>query len=93
MAKLSANGRKELIRLEKEVPVEETANISYDRRTIALMSDGKVLEKRDVVFKPTSWETKPQKHTWGWTVKGKAKEGMTPERFAEIFGKQGYTVR
>ena len=95
MAKLSAHNRKELIRLEKEIPVKEDDDLTYDRRTLAFMSDGKILEKRDVVFKPKfDWDS-PQgrRHTWGWKVKGKAKEGLTPERFAEIYSKIGYVVK
>jgi hypothetical protein len=49
------------------------------------MSDGKVLSKLDVRFRSDA-----RKHTYGWTVRGKAKAGLTPARFVEIYESQGF---
>ena len=75
---------------------------NWERKTLALMSDGKILEKRDVRFRPSTWQytykraeasirtPEGRKHSYGWTVKGKAKEGLTAERFVEVYKALGY---
>ncbi len=88
MAKLTARNRKELVRVTKIIACEDADRlISSERLTIALMSDGKILRKRDVVFRSDG-----TKHSYGWKVFGKAKAGVTAERFAEVYLSHGYTV-
>lgn len=57
----------------------------WERETIRLMSDGKVLEKWDVRFRPDAQpypgEETGRYHSYGWKVKGKAKvDAATFER-------------
>lgn len=61
----------------------------WERVTRRLMSDGSILEKRDVRFRPTpncSWED-PQgrRYSYGWKLRGKIKAGLTPADFARIY--------
>ena len=90
MAKLSARGRKELVRLTKEIN-NPSESLLWERRTIALMSDGNILEKRDIQFLPNEYHPKGEKHTWGWKNKGKAREGMTVEEFSKLYMDKGYS--
>lgn len=85
MAKLSARGRKEVARLSKEGdPGREL--VSWERVTVTLMSDGKVLEKRDVVF-----QSDGRKHTWGWKVRGKMAKGQGEVEFKRYFSARGFS--
>lgn len=87
MAKLSARGRKELCRLTKtEKVADETSPASERRTTVALMDDGKILKKMDVVFRSDN-----RKHSYGWKVTATLKAGVTTERFVEIYEKLGFT--
>ena len=85
MAKLSARGRKELVRVTREVEPKEEGRPAM-RISRALMSDRTVLKKVD--YKHADG----MKHSTGWKVEGKAKEGVTPERFAELYAAHGYAV-
>lgn len=93
MAKLSAHG-KELARVEKEYTLPDRSElITWERITVVLMSDGKMLKKRDVRFKPNPnlGETKPQPHSYGWTLHGYGSgEFSSLERFVAAFEKVGY---
>jgi hypothetical protein len=83
MAKLSARGRKELLRIERErdVPAirqDGTESLTtWERTTRVVMSDGKVLEKFDVRFKPDNYRPNGEFYSYGWKVAGKAKPGKT----------------
>lgn len=85
MAKLSARGRKELARVTKVVFPGEEELTSQRRYTLSLMSDGVILEKIDVVFRSDG-----KKHSYGWKVRSKVKESVTPEKFVAVFEKKGY---
>ncbi len=118
MAKLSARGRKELIRMvthQETPPLQDcyccteigtgaskapeancitckgsgqAPSLTVSRRiTVALMSDRTYLEKQDVVFRSDN-----NKHSYGWKVKGKIKDTVTPEIFRSVYEKRGYTV-
>lgn len=78
MAKLSANGANELMRASKESVVTDDESIDWRRVTRAWMSDGRVLEKRDVNFKATGAADyqKARKHSYGWKVLGRFKPGL-----------------
>ncbi len=90
MAKLAARGRKEVVRVEREVVMEADKLIDWGRKTYALMSDGTILEKYDVHFKPDQFRPSGEKHSYGWKVFKKVKPEVTAERFVEHFTKQGY---
>jgi hypothetical protein len=86
MAKLSSRGRTELVRLTKlDIKDDPKSLASESRTTVALMSDRTILEKRDVVFRADG-----KRHSYGWKVFSKVKEGVTPERFVEAFTKLGF---
>lgn len=89
MAKLSAHG-KELVRVSKETHITDPdRQITWERTTIVLMNDGKLLKKRDVKFKPLSYETDGQKHCYGWKAYGKVK--VTVEVFVRGYLLAGYS--
>jgi hypothetical protein len=86
MAKLKSRGRTELARVSREKDTPGGELTIWEKSTVALMSDRNVLEKRDVRFK------EGDRHSHGWKVKGKLKEGLTPQQFADIYVKRGYTI-
>jgi len=92
MAKLSARGRTELFRAFKQ---EQTPNDNYKewkKTFIVLMSDGKILEKYQVKFKPTTYDKKGILHDWGWKVKGKIKQGVESEKYRDLLKNHGWTI-
>ena len=75
--------------MQKEyVPASDL--VSWRRHTLALMSDGHMLEKTDVEFKKLAFETSPRKHSYGWKDKGKV--SITKEILIEKVEKLGYIV-
>jgi hypothetical protein len=83
-ARLSARGRREIGRVYKQVDTPDDELTIWSKNTLAFMSDGKILQKRDVIFKPDKYNPKGKRHSWGWKSYGKVKPGVTPE---EAFGK------
>lgn len=81
MAKLSARGRTELLRMEKTYPSE----VGNMRATITLMSDGVALIKKTFI----SPEGKVG-HSGGWKVHGRLKKGSTVEDIKASLEKNGY---
>lgn len=75
MAKLSAHGI-ELLRISKEQNEGPESSCSWSRTTLAYMSDGVVMQKYDVRFKPTaSWDPpEGRRHSYGWTLKKRTGE-------------------
>jgi len=71
MAKLSAHGQKEQYRLVKERETPHDTLIAWEREVIAVMESGKVLVKRDVLFRPSGFQPKPKRHSYGWKVSTK----------------------
>lgn len=87
MAKLSARGRYELARIEREkhLTTEQDPTCDWRRTTMAFMSDGTVLVKRDVRWRDGVMAG--EKHSFGWTVKGKLKKGQDlVERVQRLVG-------
>lgn len=89
MAKLSAHGT-ELLRIEKVESIENGllkptyANsdgteypslTTWDRTTRAYMSDGVILEKIDVRFRPDTCNPNGRFYSYGWKRAGKIKGG------------------
>jgi predicted RNA-binding Zn-ribbon protein involved in translation (DUF1610 family) len=61
----------------------------WERVTKRLMSDGKVLEKRDVRFRPSpacTWEDpNGRRYSYGWKVAATLKAGKTPADYIAIY--------
>src|SRR3954465_6521157 len=92
MAKLSAHGQ-EVFRVEKEGDVTDPArSTTWEKTTISLMSDGKILEKVVVRFKPSSYETKPRLHDYGWKKRAMLKPEGDPAKLLEAYLKKGYKL-
>lgn len=79
MARLSAHG-KEVARMERHRHLESD-NTPY-RETVALMDDGVVLRKVDFYGQ--------YPHGTGWKKYARIKDGVTPERWVELYVKNGY---
>lgn len=92
MAKLKAYGRTELFKVEKEREVTNSDLITWEKVSYALMSDGKVLERRVVLFKPSSYEPKGRRHDYGWKEHGRLKAEGDPNVYLESLKKKGYTL-
>lgn len=89
MAKLSARGRKELVRVVLERPLarEDDDLIDYEREERALMSDGKILCRRVVRFREGS-----RRHDYGWNVRGALKAGVNPDEWKLGYLKRGWRI-
>lgn len=73
MARLSAYGQRELarVRFTRESPQDDLVIKSITER--AFMSNGRILERRVVWFKPDAYDHgKARRHDYRWTVKVKA---------------------
>lgn len=58
---------------------------TWERLTRRLMSDGTVLEKRDVRFQPDWLDKQGRRYSYGWKVYGTLKAGLTAADFARIY--------
>lgn len=67
------------------------SSTTWERTTIALMSDRKILSKWDVRFRADNMYPNGRPHSYGWNVRGKAKAGVDAAKFREIYLKAGYT--
>lgn len=78
MARLKAHGT-ELLRVEYENDSPKSDLITYERVTRAYMSDGQILQKRDVRFKPDSFGIRKngEFYSYGWKRHAKVKKGHT----------------
>lgn len=95
MAKLSARGRSEVFRVEREqtpAPSADPTAVIWRKSTIVLMSDGSTLEKDQVKFPPSFPGSKPRLHDWGWKKRGRLGAGKDPKLLLEQFAKKGYLV-
>lgn len=67
MAKLSARGRKEIVRLTRETATPDGELTTWHRSTIAIMDDGSLLRKEDARFRPHEWDPPGGRlHSYGW---------------------------
>jgi len=90
MAKLTARGRIELVRLEREQRHNDDF-LTWSRDTVTLCSDYTVLRKRDVRFVPDRFHPEGRKHCHGWKRVGKLKqEPDTIQRFIEFYEQRDY---
>jgi hypothetical protein len=95
MAKLKARGRQEIARLVKVTETPDDKDVSEEKSQIALMTDGNVLSRRVIRWRPGSsmldYGGSPT-HDYGWKVKGKIKTGLTAEDFVRIYQGRGFTL-
>lgn len=77
MARLGKHGT-ELLRVVKEIEINNPeSSTTWERKTRAYMSDGTILQKFDVRFKPMGYQTVGEVHSYGWKVFGKLKPEIT----------------
>jgi DnaJ-class molecular chaperone len=66
---------------------------TWERKTKAYMSDGNLLEKLDVRFRPGPYDHgKERFHSYGWKVRGKVKAGLTVEAWLAMHRVKGWDV-
>lgn len=95
MARLKSNGT-ELLRVTREWtfgPQEHTvlkdgtdlglSLTTWERVTRAHMSNGKILFKRDVRFRPDRFNPNGRYYSWGWKLYGRCKPGIDPKAHAD----------
>lgn len=92
MAKLSAYRQREVLRVERERETPDDDLCSWRRTTLAVMSNGRVLEKRDVIFRPDAFNPSGRRHSFGWKVKGRLAATATPETFRAAYERSGWRV-
>lgn len=92
MAKLSAHG-KELLRIELERDITDPeSSTTWRRVTRAYMSDGKVMEKIDVRFKPDNYHPAGERYSYGWKLYAKRKAGTTIESYRGYVAKLAASI-
>jgi len=93
MAKLSARGRTELVRLEREreVPSDEDRLTCWEKISVVLMSDCTILQRLDVRFLPDSLSPEGRFHSYGWKVIAKAREPDI-EKFTANYVNKGFKL-
>lgn len=85
MAKLSARGRTQLAEAVLEYGDHGDTLIDWERITVRLMSDGFLLEKRDVRFRPDAFNSTGRKHSYGWKTISRYRNGANAELFRQDF--------
>ena len=78
MARLKSHGT-ELLRRELETEVPDDELITWRRFTRTYHSDGTVLQKHDVRFKPSQFHNGGEFYSYGWKIFGKLKTDATPQ--------------
>src|ERR1700694_2560670 len=98
MARLSKHGT-ELLRIESEHDIADPErSTDWQRTTRAYMSDGKVMQKIDVHFRPTAYQAKGERYSYGWKLYATHKKGTTIEQYRDYVSKlaaaigQGLTI-
>jgi len=95
MAKLSAHGteRFRLVKSKSSAPPDLTTE---ERMTVSIRSDGSVLTKLDVKFKPDSFNPTGFWHSYGWKKRlGRteaAARRLNPEKLRDAYLKHGYLI-
>ena len=92
MTRLSAHG-KELLRVELERDINDPErSTTWERITRAYMPDGKVMQKIDVRFKPSSFQPSGERYSYGWKVYAQRKAGTTIENYKAYVAKLGAAI-
>lgn len=82
MAKLSANGW-ELLRIEQEVNVSDPErNTTWERITRTYHSNGKILQKHDLRWKPDTYHPQGEFYSYGWKLYARLKKEVEPAEHA-----------
>lgn len=63
----------------------DPALTTWERTTRRLMSDGTILEKRDVRFQPDWLDKAGRRHSYSWKVYGKLKAGLAAADFVRVY--------
>lgn len=93
MAKLKARGRTELLRMSKsDNVIDPKSTIVWQRWTRAYLSDGNILEKYDIRFKPNTHGSSGEFHSYGWKRKGKLVKGLSLQTIATEYGKKEWVI-
>ena len=82
MAKLSAHGQ-ELARLSKELDTPDGDLTTWERATYSVRSDGHILRKEDVRFRPDRYDPEGRFYSYGWKLYRKLK-GTPAERRVKV---------
>jgi len=90
MAKLSAYNQREVFRATREKSTPEGDLTTWERDTFAVMSNGRILRRLDVRFRPDAYDPKGRLHSYGWKVYGKCKRDVDAVR--ALFVKRGFTI-
>lgn len=93
MAKLNTRFRHQLAQFTVDIPVPDTdKDLTRERVGYSFQSDGRILRKRIVWFKPGPYDNrKDKRHDYGWKLYKKftlkSGEKMNSETMLELFGK------
>lgn len=95
MAKLSAHGT-ERFRLVKSKSSSRSDLTAEERITVSIRSDGSVLTKLDVKFKPDSFNPNGFWHSYGWKKRlsraEPAARRLNPEKLRDAYLGHGYLI-
>lgn len=95
MAKLSAHGT-ERFRLVKSKSSRPSDLTTEERITVSIRSDGSVLTKLDVKFKPDSFNPTGFWHSYGWKKRlartQAAARALSPEKLRDAYRRHGYLI-
>jgi hypothetical protein len=76
MARLKAHGR-ELLRIEREVTITDPErSTTWEKVTKTYHSDGKILQKHDLRWKPDTYHPHGELYSYGWKLWGNVKKGL-----------------
>jgi hypothetical protein len=95
MAKLKARGREEIFRVTISRPAADTSTgVETVQDFRSLMSDGNILTRRLLRYTPEEAAKNYGKrsHDYGWTVKGRARAGLSLEQLLKIYLDKGWEV-
>src|SRR5208337_4711624 len=84
MATLKANGP-ELLRLSREENIEGDKSVTWRRKTVVCHTNGVILVKNDVRFRPMFTFDPPNGrfYSWGWKKSTAAKDNSKPVETAK----------
>jgi hypothetical protein len=93
MAKLKARGRIEIWKVARENPSPKSDLIVWEKTELTLMSDGRILKRETVRFKPGPYDGgKARLHDYGWKLYMRMKAEGSPSKLLEKLQLQGYTL-
>jgi hypothetical protein len=88
MARLGKHGT-ELLRIERELTITNPeSSTDWQRHTRAYFADGKILEKYDVNFKPSTYRPKGERHSYGWKLHSQLKPGLPKSAMVDVVARK-----